>query len=276
MGELSNKLLQGMKTIEPRVKIEKASADPSNGVAKVLFTTNVPTKRSREVVGNSAIMEAAFAKVLGDKAHLVTASIHPSEEAGMYVAYVKLNAPRVAHADAIKENSGFHLVAANVFADDSDNIWEVKEDASGNRILLRNAQEDLTELLTQVAPSANMSVAAASVNLSSKLEFASLVTSFDPESEEYHHGVVLDTAHVYDFADKKIKKSSGALAIAGTESFAEIRMNLNKRMGDAVATIPELSAAKVSDVIQYLDTLYQNNPVFLAAYKSAVLGLIKI
>jgi len=270
MSNISSRILRSVTPSVPAVKIEKASADPINGVAKVLFTINQPPKKAREVIANANAMETAFADVLGDKAHLVTSSIHKSEVDGHYYAFVKLNRPVVEHADAVKEGSGFHLVAANVFADDNDNIWEVKEDASGNKVLLRNSQEDLMELFNQVAPSANMSVAASTIAMSGTLEFASVVTFMHPQTETYHEGVVLDTAHVWDSKTKKVEAISPAMVVAASDQIGEVRRELNARMGDEQSTFPEIAAANVQAVFDYLETLYGRMPAFLAAYKDAV------
>lgn len=275
MSPLSDKLLRNLSAIEPKVKIERASADPVNGFAKVVFSTNLTKSRAVEFVKNTAQLEKAFNEALGEVAHVIPETAHHADEDGNYFVFVKANTPRVTLEDAQKEGSGYHLVAANVFADDSDNIWDVKEDASGNRIIVRNGIEDLTELLTQVAPPENMSVAASAVTMQTKLDYGSLATFLDPETSSFHNGIVLDTAHAYDFEDKKIKKIGGALFIAGSDAMAGIRMELNSRMGPT-ATVPELASANIQDVITYLDTLYQNNPIFLAAYKDAVLRLIKL
>lgn len=278
MTNLSTKLLRNLAAVEPKVTIEKASADHINGYAKVLFSTNLTRQRAREVVSDPVVLEKAFMNVLGDKAHLVTATVHPAgDNEGNYFAFVKINSPRVALEDAAKEGSGYHLVAANVFADDDDQIWDVQEDASGNKIIVRNSVEDLTDLLSSVTVSpVNMSVAAAGISLDAKTDFASLVSFLDPETEKFHNGITLDTAHVYDFEAKKIKKISAAMAVAGTDAVLQIRAELNNRMGSTTATVPELAAANVQDVIDYLDTLYQNNPIFLANYKAAVLRYIKV
>lgn len=276
MSSFSSRLLHKLPQVIPAVKIEKASADPVNGVAKVLFSTNLPLSKQAAAVANASLMETAFATVLGDKAHIIPSTIHKATANGFYYGFVKINNPMIAEADAKAEGSAFHEVTANVFADASDNIWEVREDASGNRILMRNSQEDLTELFAQKAAPANMSVAAASIAIDGAVEFASILTFLDPATGTYRNGVALDQSSVYDFEDKKAKKVSTTLVIAAQDPVGGMRSDLNECMGDKHSTFEELSAANVQEVYNYLDTLYQNNPVFLAAYKDAVRRLIDL
>lgn len=276
MTSVSHRILHNLKPTELAVKIEKASADPVNGIAKVVFTTNIPRRREADYINNVSAMERAFADVLGDKAHLVTASIHKTDFDGHYYAFIKMNTKTVEVEDAVKDHSGYTLVAANVFADAGDNIWEVREDASGKKVLVRNSIEDLTELFEKVAPVASMSVASASIRLSDNLEFASLVTFLDPVSEKFHHGVVLDTATVYDFTNKKAVEVNPSLAVAASDQVAGLRMEMSSLMGDNVSTFSEIAAANVQSLYDYLDQLYAHAPAFLAAYKDAISRYIKV
>lgn len=270
MSSISKSILKNVKPHSLAVNIEKASADPVNGVAKVLFTTNVPARRRDLEMANAANIEKAFSNILGDKAHVIVASVHKAPVEGHYYAFVKLNNKTVALEDACKDESGYTLVAANVFADANDNIWEVKEDASGNKVLLRNSMEDLTELFSNVASGANISTAAASIRMTDKLEFASLVTFMNPVTEEYHHGVMVDTSSVYDFKDKKVMDLNPALAIASSGPIRGLSIEMAECMGDNHSTFAELAAADVQSLFDYLDRLYGHAPAFLAEYKDAI------
>ncbi|QIG74779.1 hypothetical protein EVC12_144 [Rhizobium phage RHph_I42] len=276
MSSFSSRLLHKLPQVVPAVKIEKASADPVNGVAKVLFSTNLPKAKQAAAVSNASVMETAFAAVLGDKAHVMPSTIHKAATDGFYYGFVKINNPMIAEADAKAEGSAFHEVTANVFADASDNIWEVREDASGNRVLMRNVQEDLTELFAKQAAPANMSVAAASIAIDGAVEFASVLTFLDPASGKYVNGIALDQATVYDFEEKKAKKISNTLVIAAQDVVPSVRSNLNEAMGDKHSTFEELADANVQEVYNYLDTLYGSAPTFLAAYKDAIRRLIDL
>ena len=269
MSSISKAILKNVKPHSLAVNIEKASADPVNGVAKVLFTTNVPARRRDLEMANVANVEKAFSNILGDKAHVIVSSIHKAPVEGHYYGFVKLNTKTVALEDACKENSGYTLVAANVFADANDIIWDVKEDASGNKILMRNTMEDLSELFTSVA-SAHISTAAASIRMTDTLEFASLVTFMDPATEEYHHGVMVDTANVYDFTSKGVKELNPALAIASSGPIRGMAVEIAECMGDNHSTFAELAAANVQSLFDYLDRLYGHAPAFLAEYKDEI------
>lgn len=273
-ASITKRLLSKVSKVKTAVKVEKASASPE-GVAKVLFSINAPVAKRKALAANASAMEAAFGEILGSKARILPKTIHAAEVAGFYYGFIKSNTPVIEEQDAAKEGSGYHLVAANVFADEGDNIWEVKESA-GKRILVRNNSEDLSELFDQIAPRDNMSLSAASIHINDNLEFASIVTFIDAASGEYHNGVMLDTATVYDFTAKAARGVSPALAIASSGRVSEIVSELNTRYGNDVSTFKELADANVQDVYDYLDTLYQNNPVFLAAYKDAVRRLIDL
>jgi hypothetical protein len=270
MSSISKNILKSVKPHSLAVNIEKASADPVNGVAKVLFTTNVPARRRDLEMANVSNVEKAFSNILGDKAHLITSSVHKASIDGHYYAFVKLNTKTVALEDASKDDSGYTLVAANVFADANDNIWEVKEDASGNKVLLRNSMEDLSELFSNVAAGANISTAAASIRMTDKLEFASLVTFMDPITEEYHHGVMVDTSNIYDFQSKKVAELNPALAIASTAPIRALSVEMAECMGDNHSTFAELAAGDIQSLFDYLDRLYGHAPAFLSEYKDAI------
>lgn len=274
MSTFAQRIARNVKPTLPAVRIERASADVINGVAKVLFTTNIPAHRADMVVANKDEMNRAFSSVLGDTAHLVTASIHKAEKPGYYYGFIKTNQKSVAHEDAVKDGSGYSLVAANCFADANDDIWEVREDASGKKILFRNSQEDLTALFSSIAPPESMSVAAASMPMAGKLEFASLVTFLDPLTETYHEGVVLDTATVYDAVDKKAKEINPATIIASATIPAEVGRDLSARMGDDTSTFAELADTNVRSLYEYLEILYGRMPAFLAAYKKAIRDML--
>lgn len=268
-NNISDTLLRGLSTRVTTVTIEKASVDAVNGVAKVLFSTNIPARKADAVVANTAVMEKAFDEVLKGKAHLVASSIHESGAPGLYVAHVKLNEQRVELAEAEKADSGYSMVVANVFSDAHDNIWNVTEDASGAKILVRSTGEDLSELFSQ-KPSAAFATASASVDLGGAMEFASVVSFLNPITEKLSIGFAVDTANVFDPESKTVVKVNPTLLVAGSDRIPDLAHNLNNLMGDKNATISELAAADVKSVYDYLEALYSQNPAFLSAYKDAV------
>lgn len=270
---ISSKILNSLSATKPAVNIEKASVDAERGVAKVLFSTNLPPKQRRDALTDVAAMEDAFDKHLNGKAHVDVASIHPAEVAGYYYAFVKLNRQQVALEDATREGSAYHLVAANCFADENDLIWEVKENAEGQKVIMRNIQDDLSDLLQQKA-NPNMAVAS-TIDMGGALEFASRVAFFDIDSEKVHYGVALDTSNVFDFDAKKAKSISASQVVVADSRNPGLARELTKRMGET-KTFDELAAAEINDVYDYLNTLYGSAPVFLAAYKDAVSRLMKI
>lgn len=271
MGSFGTQLLRSLPKHKLAVNIEKASVDQTNGIAKVLFSTNTAKRKAQEAITSGAL-ETAFAEALDGKARYVPGSAHLSETAGLYYGYVKLDRPVINHEDAVKENSGFQLVVANVFADEQDNMWEVQEDASGRKVLVRTSMDDLTELLS-IKPNASMATASAGCSLTGNLEFASLVKFIDPKTETLRDGVVLDTATVYDLEGKTKVAVSPTLVLASTGSIKSMATELANLFGDNNKTIAELAEMSVKAIYDYIDAQYSQNPDYVRAYKAAVAQL---
>lgn len=268
MGSFGTQLLRNLPKHELKINIEKASVDQTNGVAKVLFNTNLPPRKVEEALVSSEL-EQAFAKLLDGKAHYIANSAHYSEVAGLYYGFVKVNQPVIEHEDALKENSGFQLVVANVFADADDHMWEVQEDASGKKVLVRTSIDDLTELLS-IKPNASMATASAQCSLTGSLEFASLVKFFDPASESMRDGVILDTSTAYDFESKKAVKISPTLVVASTSPVHAMERELAGIYVDKNKTFAELAEMSVKAIFDYIEAVYSQNPAYVREYKAAV------
>lgn len=271
MGKIDSKILRSLKPVENAVFIEKAAVDGAVLTAKVIFTTNLVASKQKDFLKDTAAVERAFDKHFQGKGHIIVESIYQEEKAGVYGAFVHINTPVMDADDAVKENSGMHLIAANVFADADDNIWEVREDANGKRILLKNLVEDLSSLFVP-SPNPTMALAAAGIDVTSELEVSSLITFFDTTSGEYRHAAMVDTASAYDFKAKEIRKISPLLAIATSGKLPELDRNLTAIMGQETAA--DITSAKLNNLFDYLDTLYGHAPAFLSVYKNTIENIL--
>lgn len=267
MGNVDTKILQRLTPVEAAVFIEKASIDATEQVAKVMFSMNLSERKAKEAVKSASVMEKAFDKVLKGNGHLLHDSIY-EEAAGLYGAFVAINSPVMSYEDATKPDSAMHLVAANVFADDDDNIWEVRKDSAGNSILVKALVEDLSQLIA-LNPNPSMATAAAVASGNEHLETASLVTIYDTKSNKYHTGVMIDTASAYDFDTKELRRVSPTLAIASSDPIAVIDTACRKATGD-MALASEMSNDQRQRLFDYLDALYAHAPAFLSVYKASV------
>jgi len=270
--KVSNKIRQSVSRKRggiPTISIEKSQVDSSGSHAKVLFRVNTTKKQAHKALNDPETMEIAFSNAFGSKARLVEDTVVSAGNDDGYFAFVKLNRPMVAHEVACADDSGFTLVAANVFSDLDDNIWTVEKDATGKRCIVRSMPEDLQSLLkTRTAP--HMAVASSGVALSGDIRASNFVRFYDKTSEKFRDGVAVDTSTVFDVTRKQFYDIEACNIVAYAETDPSISRGLASATKNATSTFVEMSALDKRSVKAYLTSLYSQNKAFLRHYIAAV------
>lgn len=158
-------------------------------LARVIMTFNAPC-RDRETAA------LAIAKVFGGKASAVAGSFRPVASMSLPAMYgfVKLNREVRAYEESAQKQ--YKAMASNLLMDASDDsLWEVRSGSAG-KMLVRQNQDDLSELMiTARVRQHNAPTLATIVTNPVEREYAAFV---DPDSEQVRYGYVLAFGELED------------------------------------------------------------------------------
>lgn len=268
MGKLSDSITSGIKSRPFAVTLEKSHVSGSGGRAKVLFSTNKKGLEEKEYLRDEHSVEKAFTDLLGHDARIVTKSICPAEK-GLYYGMVVANQQSITLEEANKEGSGYHIVAANMFADDNDDIWTLSELSEGeSKVLVRSSTDDLKDILN-TRMNSEMSLASSGQSVSDSFNVGSFVRFIGPK-EKVYNGFAVDTQTVFSAETASFLGADSISSIAFTPSDITVQHGITKAVGNDVATYQELSRAQIKSLREYLTTLYSHAPDFLQNYLNAI------
>ncbi len=132
----------------------------------------------------------AIASATGNTASPILKSFHAVNSNGLpaYVGFVKANTS--ARPYERKEVAKMRVMAKNMLMDTADDsLWEVRSDTSGNRMLVRQNQDDLSTLLSSVKQSVPRAPKVS--HLASVANVGDAIMYVDPRKEVVRAGFVL-------------------------------------------------------------------------------------
>ena len=262
---LAKKMMSNVSTAPLKINVEKYMVGNSGNRAKVVFSTNRPKSKIKSYLDNFAQVEVAFADILNGKGRVIPKSVMLTDKEGVASAIIELNTASISYDEAIKENSGFSLVTANIFADSDDNVWQVVEEG-GEKIVVRNSKDNLNELLK---PNAILSLASG-VDVYDGFEAGSFVRHLHVATGKVLNGFAVDTCTVYDIETEQFREVSSVDILATVEVTKDISSDMLTAVNNNVASYTELSATEKLSLREYLKQLYGNAPDFLRSYLSAI------
>jgi hypothetical protein len=262
MGHISQSILSRVNKPELTFTIEKYfMSQQTPNRAKIAFRSNA-MDMSKALLNDEEV-EIAFAKTLDNKGRVIVSSIVTTDISNVAMAVVELNSSTMEYDIAVQENSGFTLVAANVFQDADDNIWNII-DKEGNRVLVRSCQDDLKAILSSMTDLSN----AAGLAINDGFIAGCFVRFLGENSHKILNGFAVDNSTVYDLETNNFRKVSPVNTLLISDPIEDLREGLSVAAGDNSAYESMNSASKAS-VKNYLKTLYSNNSEFLKAYLAA-------
>ena len=269
MSTLTKRILANTKASALTVFIDKSNVSSDGRRARVLFHTNhsFNSEKQRNELKIPNVVETAFSNVLGDSSRIIPDSISQSDHKNLFYGIISLNSKTISQEDALQENSGFHLVAANIFADKDDNIWTVEENEDGN-ILIRNESEDLSAIL-KTRTGANMITAAAKLPVSDTMKCGMFI-SYLGSNEKRSQGFAIDTSTVFDSDTNKFVQINDIDILAKTEANRQVVSSIDDITESKTSTFAEMSAGQRKSLKEYLTTLYSHAPDFLANYLAVI------
>lgn len=278
MTSITQKIMSRVnKPAMTTVYVEKSSVAPNGKYAKVLFRLATSKDKAKEIIRNRKDLIESFSAKLNGSARLVTASVHPSGTDGFYCGYIKLNDERMSFDVAQTKN--FHAITANMFVDPEDNIWNLEESADG-KILIRNSEDNLQEILNSRMASPSLSVAAAGYDLNGAVVTSQIVAYYNNVNEEICKGMAVDKSAIYDFKYNKIVETASCDLVAACDLDNSLRSTVTKEINKIFAnlnvTYNEVDPTVKQKLRSYLSVLYGQNKAFLSAYLSAIDNLLEV
>lgn len=177
----------------------------------------------------------------------------------IYRCMVAVNRPTVPYETA--STDGFVNVAANMFADSDDNIWEVSGEAD-NRVLRRIGSDDLNAVL-QERRSRSIATAVSAIDTVPEIHRHDAIMFFDTASEDVKFGIVVGKNKAY----VQEERNGRVLPFQAEAVLANAPHDLDApRFSNAPAT----ETASASVVLEYYKRLYGQNPDFYARLKQVI------
>lgn len=230
-------------------------------VSKLTFTLASGKEKANL---NEAALNDSLLAIYQNKVRLAPSSLaklSDQSRSGIYQCFVRRNGDIVPYETASSE--GWTCVAANVFADDADNIWEVSGEGE-SRVLRRRGVDDLDAVLAE-RRTRSVDTALSLVSNVPAMRPRDFITFYDADKEDYRHGIALSTEKAYvpsADGDGKIVEIAEASIVRNDQ----YDVDYSPSFLDA----PSIEQASKADVLAYYKKLYGHNKEFYAKLASLV------
>ena len=220
--------------------------------ASVIFTL---AAGSQEVATEERV-NAALGNIYGNRVRLCEGTLAKNSIGnGVMQCIVAQNAETVPYETA--STSGWTVVAANQFADDSDNLWEVGGEGE-SRVLRRLGNDDLTAILEE-RRSRSMATACVGIDLVPEVARHDSIMFYDTQRQEVAFGIVVGKNKVFT-SKEEVRPFEAAAVMHHEERDPHIEF----------ANAPDVEAASMSTVLEYYKRLYGHNVAFYNELKSLI------
>jgi hypothetical protein len=231
------------------VVIQK-TAKIDNDYATILFTLGAG---NNERASEQRVAES-ISKLYKNKVRLCEGTVMAADEtaSGVFQAVVARNAETIPYETA--SAAGFKVTAANMFMDETDQLWEVGGEGE-NRVLRRLGNDDLSAVLEE-RRSRSMATACVGIDIRPEVGKHAAVMFFDTAKEELAFGIMVgkETAYVnVEGGQGELAKCPSASVLAFVEHDEE---------APAFNNAPSMEKASTADVLAYYKMLYGHNAAF--------------
>lgn len=223
--------------------------------ASILFTTMIGSDRKVE----EAAVASALSNMYKNKVRLCGGTVTRVFDGprDVYRCFVALNRESVPYETASSE--GWVNTAANLFADENDNLWEVSGEGA-DRLLCRVNTDDLLSVLAE-RRSRSVSTALSLVDSEPTITKHAAVLAFDTASEDVLFGIAISPNKMYVPEKNKLVniESASALAIVAHD-----------RDAPRFEGAPVETAASIATILEYYKRLYGHNTAFYTKLKALI------
>lgn len=254
-------LKKSVKSAGTRLPITVQRHEPiREGIAsRIMFTIGGADPRH---MPSKAEVASAFAEQFDNRAALAIDSLHIATDglrSGILTGVVLAKKATTSLVSAVAK--GFKEIAANVFADADDTIWEVADNELGGvKMLVRKEADDLEALLGS-RQSRSIVTAASSIDLHADVEKSTAVLYTDIASGETVFGIAVSLNTEEASFDVYLPKQDKVAT--GISTLQVITYSGNSVQPD---NIPYVDTASVSTdmALDYYRRLYGTQPEYLA------------
>ena len=181
------------------------------------------------------------------------------------------------------EHKGFHSVSANMFMDENESIWALRESGSGDGILVRtnniDTPEEISKLLSHcssVGPSSELgmlrSCSSAVNDQAHTIDAGDMVLAYVPNEADLVFGIAV--AHNFDESGNDLQEIVLMRPSGDYEAIANnlVAITVDKSSFD----LPEVDMDSVSGnsngdrLLDYYGKLYANHPEFFEAIEQRI------
>lgn len=217
----------------------------------VYFKINQVNAEAKKIVaGVQAALDAASKKA---SLVVISESLTPLSVGKGFFSVIAKNA--VASLDYSDDSlKDKHVISANVFKDDSDNVWKLIGEGE-NRRLVQVSDEDQTEILKNAYNLNTRAQMASVIAQQSAINAGNFVSFYDTEKSVMASGFV---SH-YDYDLNKVVIVSEDLNAVGVEEdaiLAAVPCPVAEKESVATAAVSDTAIEHAQSYINYLRTLY--------------------